>query len=246
MTPDRLQEVERLFHDARARSALDRDAFLASACAHDPALRREVESLLAHASPSQSEPQPLTAAEGLRPPRLSPGFAIGQYQVQSLLDVGGMGEVYRARDTILGRDVAIKILSRDLCSDPSRVARLEREARLLAALNHPHIAAIYGLEDAEGTKALVLELVEGPTLEDRIAQGAIPIDEALRIVKQIAEALEAAHEPGLIHRDLKPANIKVRDDGTVKVLDYGLAKAMEPVGWSNGAPPRRGRSRPPP
>jgi serine/threonine-protein kinase len=146
----------------------------------------------------------------------------------------------------LNRDVALKLVLPTVANDPSRLARFGREAQVLASLNHPHIAAIYGLEDAEGTKALVLELVEGPTLEDRIAQGAIPIDEALRIVKQIAEALEAAHEPGLIHRDLKPANIKVRDDGTVKVLDYGLAKAMEPVGWSNGAPPRRGRSRPPP
>jgi serine/threonine-protein kinase len=143
-----------------------------------------------------------------------------------------MGEVYRARDTKLDRDVAIKILPDHLAADPERIARFEREAKTLAALNHPHIAAIYGFEEANGLHALVMELVEGPTLADRIAQGPIPIDEALPIAKQIAEALEAAHEQGIIHRDLKPANIKVRSDGTVKVLDFGLAKAMEPAGSS--------------
>jgi serine/threonine-protein kinase len=139
-----------------------------------------------------------------------------------------MGEVYLARDTKLDRDVAIKVLPDALATDPDRIARFQREAKTLAALNHPHIAAIHGLEDADGIKALVMELVEGPTLADRIAQGAIPLDEALPFAKQIAEALEAAHEQGIIHRDLKPANIKVRPDGTVKVLDFGLAKAMEP------------------
>jgi eukaryotic-like serine/threonine-protein kinase len=138
--------------------------------------------------------------------------------------------VYRARDTNLDRDVAIKVLPEAVASDPERLARFDREAKTLAALNHPHIAAIYGLERSSGMTALVMELVEGPTLADRIAQGPIPIDEALPIAKQIAEALEAAHEQGIIHRDLKPANIKVRPDGTVKVLDFGLAKAMEPAG----------------
>jgi serine/threonine-protein kinase len=140
-----------------------------------------------------------------------------------------MGEVYRARDTKLGRDVALKVLLPSVASDPDRLARFSREAQVLASLNHPNIAAIYGLEDADGTKALVLELVEGPTLADRLAQGAIPIDETLRMAKQITEALEAAHEAGIVHRDLKPANIKLRVDGTVKVLDFGLAKAMEPA-----------------
>ena len=140
-----------------------------------------------------------------------------------------MGEVYRARDTNLDRDVAIKVLPEAVASDPERLARFDREAKTLAALNHPNIAAIYGLERSSSMTALVMELVEGPTLADRIAQGAIPIDEALPIAKQIAEALEAAHEQGIIHRDLKPANIKVRPDGTVKVLDFGLAKALEPV-----------------
>jgi Tol biopolymer transport system component len=144
-----------------------------------------------------------------------------------------MGEVYRARDTTLDRDVAIKVLPEAFAHDAERLARFLREARTLASLNHPNIAAIYGLEDADGTKALVMELVEGDDLSQRIARGAIPIDEALPVATQIAEALEAAHEQGIIHRDLKPANIKVRTDGTVKVLDFGLAKAMEPAAGSS-------------
>ena len=138
-----------------------------------------------------------------------------------------MGQVYHATDTKLNRQVALKILPEAFATDPDRLARFQREAQVLASLNHPNIAAIYGIEEADDTRALVLELVEGPTLADRIAQGAIPLDEALPIAKQIAEALEAAHEAGVIHRDLKPANIKVRDDGTVKVLDFGLAKALD-------------------
>ena len=139
-----------------------------------------------------------------------------------------MGEVYRATDTNLKRQVAIKVLPDAVATDSERLARFQREAEVLASLNHPNIAAIHGLERADGQTALVMELVEGPTLADRIAQGPIPLDEALPIARQIADALEAAHEHGIIHRDLKPANIKVRPDGTVKVLDFGLAKAMEP------------------
>jgi len=146
-----------------------------------------------------------------------------------------MGEVYRATDTTLKRQVALKILPASFAADPDRLARLQREAEVLASLNHPNIAAIYGLQDAGGAGALVMELVEGPTLADRVAQGAIPIDEALPIAKQIAEGLEAAHEQGVIHRDLKPANIKVRPDGMVKVLDFGLAKAMEPAVGSSSS-----------
>ena len=138
-----------------------------------------------------------------------------------------MGEVYRARDTKLHRDVALKVLPDLFANDPDRLARSQHEARVLASLNHPHIAGIYGLEDTDDVRALVLELVEGPTLADRIAQGPMPIEEALPIARQIAEALEAAHEHGIVHRDLKPANIKVRPDGTVKVLDFGLAKALD-------------------
>jgi Tol biopolymer transport system component len=156
------------------------------------------------------------------------GTMLGPYEIAAQIGKGGMGEVYRALDTHLGRTVAIKILPDAFAHDPERLARFEREAKTLAALNHPNIAGIYGLEKASGTQALVMELVEGSTLADRIAQGPIPFDEALPIAHQIAEALEAAHEQGIIHRDLKPANIKVRPDGTVKVLDFGLAKAMEP------------------
>ncbi len=137
--------------------------------------------------------------------------------------------MYRATDTKLKRQVAIKVLPESLAADLDRLARFQREAEVLASLNHPHIAAIYGLEDTTDAKALVMELVEGPTLADRIAKGAIPLDEALPIAKQIADALEAAHEQGIIHRDLKPANIKVRDDGTVKVLDFGLGNAPHSV-----------------
>jgi serine/threonine protein kinase len=158
---------------------------------------------------------------------LSSGTRLGAYEIVSLLGAGGMGEVYRARDTKLNRDVALKILPTEFALDPDRLARFKREAQVLAALNHPNIAAIYGFEDSGETHALVLELVEGPTLADRIAKGPTPLDEALPIAKQIAEALEAAHEQGIVHRDLKPANVKVRDDGTVKVLDFGLAKLAE-------------------
>ena len=158
---------------------------------------------------------------------LQPGATLGPYSVTAKIGEGGMGEVYRARDTKLDRDVALKVLPEAFTSDPDRLARFEREAKVLASLNHPNIGHIYGLEESEGTKALVLELIEGPTLADLIAQGPIPVHDALPIAKQIAEALEAAHERGIIHRDLKPANIKVRDDGTVKVLDFGLAKALD-------------------
>ena len=183
---------------------------------------------------------------------LTPGTRIGVYEVTGSLGAGGMGEVYRARDTKLDRHVALKVLPEAFTQDPDRLARFEREAKVLASLNHPNIGSIYGLEEAEPStassgltgsgpfdsaqgrqgggkfRALVLELVEGPTLADRIARGPIPFDDALPIAKQIAEALEAAHEAGVIHRDLKPANIKVKDDGTVKVLDFGLAKAFQP------------------
>src|SRR5262245_41959633 len=160
---------------------------------------------------------------------LQTGSRLGPYEVLSPLGAGGMGEVYRARDTKLNRDVALKILPDIFSLDPDRLARFTREARLLAALNHPHIAAIYGFEESSGVQALVLELVEGPTLADRLKAGPIPVDEALPIARQIADALETAHEQSIIHRDLKPGNIKLRPDGTVKILDFGLAKALEPA-----------------
>ena len=159
---------------------------------------------------------------------LIPGSRLGPYEVTSPIGAGGMGEVYRARDNRLGRDVALKVIPDVFAADPDRLARFRREAQLLASLNHPHIGAIYGLEDAGGVNALVLELVEGETLADRIAAaGALPVEDALAIARQIAEAVEAAHEHGIVHRDLKPANIKITHDGHVKVLDFGLAKLAQ-------------------
>ncbi|MCH6554059.1 MAG: serine/threonine protein kinase [Acidobacteria bacterium] len=155
------------------------------------------------------------------------GKKISHYNVTEKLGAGGMGEVYRATDTKLNRDVALKVLPEVFANDAQRMARFSREAQVLASLNHPNIASIYGLEESDGIRCLVLELVEGPTLAERIAAGPLPTEEALNIARQIAEALEAAHEKGIIHRDLKPANVKVTPEGTVKVLDFGLAKALE-------------------
>jgi Tol biopolymer transport system component len=228
MAPDRWAQVERLYHAALTRPLQERAAFLAEACAGDEELRREVDSLLAQAASGDflAEPAIEVAAQMTSTPGATvlTGQRIAAYELRALLGVGGMGEVYRARDTKLGRDVAIKILPRVFTSDPDRLARFEREARVLATLNHPHIGAIYGFEENAGVSALVLELVEGETLADRIARGAVPIPEALTIARQIADALDAAHDKGVVHRDLKPANIKLTPDGVVKVLDFGLAK----------------------
>src|SRR5215469_2719519 len=152
-----------------------------------------------------------------------PGEMLGPYEIVAPIGAGGMGEVYRAKDTKLKRDVALKVLPDAFAADPARMARFQREAEVLAALNHPNIAQIYGIEE----HALVMELVDGPTLADRIKQGPIPLDESLEVVRQIAEALEAAHEKGIVHRDLKPANVKIKPDGTVKVLDFGLAAILQ-------------------
>jgi serine/threonine-protein kinase len=226
----RLKEV---FAGARALPAERRPAYLAEACGDNEGLRQEVESLLASnecaksflETPAAAQVQDAFAAKNLE------GQRIGSYQIEAWIGAGGMGEVYKALDTKLNRQVAIKVLLPAVADDPDRLARFSREAHVLASLNHPHIAQIHGLEDA-GVRALVMELVEGPTLADRIASAAIPVGEALSIATQIAEALEAAHEQGIIHRDLKPANIKVREDGTVKVLDFGLAKALDSTGSS--------------
>src|ERR1017187_8562914 len=158
---------------------------------------------------------------------LANGTKLGPYEIVSPLGAGGMGEVYRATDKKLNRDVAIKVIPQEFVQDEQRLARFEREAQLLAALNHTNVASIYGLEESGGAIALVMELVEGATLEERIKECAIPIGEALPIARQIAEALEYAHERGIVHRDLKPANIKLTHDGKVKVLDFGLAKALQ-------------------
>ena len=239
MTPERLREIEVLFHEARERPSAERDAFLARACPNDPILRREVESLLAQPSAGAIDvPVGVLVAELVKPPepRLAPGASIGPYRIVRLLGAGGMGEVYRAHDTTLGRDVAIKILPRHFTGDPGRLARFEREARVLATLSHPNIAAIYGIEERGDVRALVLELVEGETLAERISHGGgrvrsggsihrtMTLHDALGIARQIAEALDVAHEKGIVHRDLKPANIMITSDGVVKVLDFGLAK----------------------
>jgi eukaryotic-like serine/threonine-protein kinase len=165
---------------------------------------------------------------------LSPGTRFGPYEIAATIGIGGMGEVYRATDSRLKRDVAIKVLPQYFAADADRVARFQREAEMLAALNHQNIAHIYGLERRDETTALVMELVDGPTLADRLARGAIPLDEALPIAMQIADALEAAHERGIVHRDLKPANVKLRPDGTVKVLDFGIAKVLQPFRDASG------------
>jgi serine/threonine-protein kinase len=235
MNPDRWQQISQVYHAALTREVGDRAKFLSEACAGDDALQGEVASLLSNESQAAgflSEPV-CAAAVGIvsRPAgSMLTGRRIGVYQIQTLLGAGGMGEVYRARDTKLNRDVALKVLPEVFVLDPDRLGRFKREAQVLASLNHPNIAAIYGLEESDSVRALVLELVEGPTLADRIAQGPMSLDDALPIAKQIADAIEAAHEQGVIHRDLKPANIKVRSDGAVKVLDFGLAKALEPKG----------------
>jgi eukaryotic-like serine/threonine-protein kinase len=153
--------------------------------------------------------------------------SIAHYRLGGKLGEGGMGQVYRATDTKLHRDVALKLLPDTFSQDPERLERFRREARALAALSHPNIGGIFGLEESDGVVALVLELIEGPTLADRIASGPLSVEEALPIARQVAEALEAAHERGIVLRDLKPANIKVREDGVVKVLDFGLAKAVQ-------------------
>ena len=253
MDASRWDVVKRLFEAALGHPAATRAAFVETACGADAELRREVESLLAaHAeagSFAEQPPVPAASVSGaFQVPRsdrarLQSGERVGSYEIRGFLAAGAMGDVYRAHDLQLRRDVALKLLPVSFTADPDRVARFEREARLLAALNHPHIAAIYGFEQrtdvvsgfSRTTQALVLELVEGPTLAERVAKGALPIKEALEIARQIAEALEAAHEKGIIHRDLKPANIKVTADGTVKVLDFGLAKALAADGSGAGA-----------
>ena len=227
MPTDRWLTLERLYHAALERPAQERAAFLAEAC-EDETLRRQVLALLEQ--PSMPEflggPAIAVAAAMVDDVHVSQwiGRRIGVYHLQALLGKGGMGEVYRARDTRLGRDVAVKVLPRAFTADPDRLARFEREARVLASLNHPHIGTIHGLEESEGVRALVLELVEGETLADRLHRGAVAIPDALAMARQIADALEAAHDKGIVHRDLKPSNIKITPDGVVKVLDFGLAK----------------------
>src|ERR1700730_3864086 len=215
---DRWSKVEELFHAALAQPQGQRAEFLLHACADDSQLRREVQGLIERAAPGDSflEGSPLSSTE-TRPPLLAPGRTMGNFQILELVGRGGTGEVYRARDTRLARDVAIKVLPDRLARNPAALARFEREAKVLASLNHPNIAQIYGVEDG----ALVMEFVEGES-----PKGPLPFEEAWEIASQIAEGLEYAHDKGVVHRDLKPANVKITHEGVVKLLDFGLAKAF--------------------
>jgi serine/threonine protein kinase len=217
---ERWQQIESLFQEALERDPAERNAWLREACQGDSDLRREVASLLAnHQAAADSQPWAAAAAAKLidGPAPLEPGQCLGPYRIECFLAAGGMGKVYRATDTRLLRHVAIKISAARFSE------RFQREARVIASLNHPHICQLYDV----GPNYLVMEFVEGPTLAERIPKGAVPLDEALAIALQIAEALEAAHEKGIVHRDLKPANVKITPGGVVKVLDFGLAKAAE-------------------
>ena len=234
MTPERFEQLQELYTRAAELSDSRRSAFLDEACGDDSALRRDVESLLAEEQPARTfleEPAIQTAAKTLSSARRAwMGKRIAHYEILGFIGAGGMGEVYRGLDTKLKREVAIKILPAEWSQDPDRLLRFKREAELLATLNHPRIAQIYGFEEVGETACLILELVEGETLADEIKRGRIPLERALKIAQQITEALEAAHDREIIHRDLKPANIKITPDGNVKVLDFGLAKATAPAG----------------
>ena len=230
LDPRKWPEISRVFAAAAALEGASRQAYLDSACQHDAGVRAAVDSLLdAHNDAGSFGETPLFASS-MAVKRLSPGSQLGPFQIESLLGAGGMGEVYRAYDTKLHRAVAIKVLPDFFAQDADRLARFEEEARALAALNHPHVGAIYGLEESTGVAALVLELVDGPTLAERLATGPLPFDDVIRIARQLAEGLEAAHERGIVHRDLKPGNIKITPGGNVKILDFGLAKTA-------GSPP---------
>lgn len=229
MSPERWRNIEQLYHAALQHAPGERLEFLDCACGPDHDLRLAVEALLANGEQAGSflETPALDTETRLASPEALLGAQAGPYRIVSRLGAGGMGAVYRAHDSKLGRDVAIKTLPREFARDPARLARFGREARVLASLNHPNIAAIYGLEECGGSNYLVLELVEGETLRERMERaGPLPMPEALKICCQVVEALEAAHTQGIVHRDLKPANIKVTPEGRVKVLDFGLAKAV--------------------
>jgi eukaryotic-like serine/threonine-protein kinase len=245
---ERWPRVKEIFHSALGRAPQEREDFIRQACREDTALRQEVESLLAAHADAEgfAEVPAIAALAGAarftgadHTPALTAGTELGPYTVVGPLDTGAMGEVYRARDSRLARDVAVKVLPSALSADAERITRLEREARLLAALNHPHIATVHSLERSDGICALVMELIEGPTLAEHLESRPLTITRALEIAREISEALEAAHEKGIVHRDLKPANIKLTASGSVKILDFGLAKAVGPDDAEAGGLPIR-------
>jgi Tol biopolymer transport system component/tRNA A-37 threonylcarbamoyl transferase component Bud32 len=229
MTPERWAQIKGILNAVLERPKQERRAFLDEACGVDAALREEVERLLIEEDAASLEGPGAGLRNRSMPPELSSGEMLAHYRIEAKVGEGGMGVVYRARDSKLGRDVALKVLPEALASDAEYMARFHREAKVLASLNHPNIATIHGLE----ANAIVMEMVEGATLAERMAKGAIPVEEALAIARQIVEALEYAHERGVIHRDLKPANVKITPDGAVKVLDFGLAKMVQPEGWNS-------------
>ena len=231
MIPEREREIERICEAALARPRAEREAFLTEAC-RDENLRREVERLLAQESAAVGfleTPAAAAIAQAMVTSRqgLTAGQQIAGYTILSTLGSGGMGEVYRARDLSLGRDVAIKVLPPLFTSNAERLARFEREARALAALNHPNIITIHSIEEAAGVRFLTMELIEGHTLESEISKPRLPVDRILALAIPLADAVSAAHQRGITHRDLKPANVMVTHDSRVKVLDFGLAKLKD-------------------
>ncbi|RPI21095.1 MAG: serine/threonine protein kinase, partial [Acidobacteria bacterium] len=236
MNSPRWHRIKQVYGSVLERKPEQREAFLDEACAGDETLRKEVASLLAQVGRSEGlfdSPALDVAAKALagdqaqEPSPDLTGHTLSHYRIHEKIGEGGMGVVYRAEDTNLNRQVAIKVLPETFLNDRERLARFQREAQLLASLNHPNIAAIYGLERTESSPLLIMELIEGKTLAERLAKGPLPVVEALTICREIAEGLEAAHEKGIVHRDLKPANVKITPEGQAKILDFGLAKALQ-------------------
>ncbi|HET9318545.1 MAG TPA: serine/threonine-protein kinase, partial [Bryobacteraceae bacterium] len=240
MTPERWQQVERLYHLAAAQEVSQRATFLEEACHGDEAMRQEIESLLAHEEPANKfmeAPSMAVLAQAVAQNRVASmiGRQLGAYQILSLLGAGGMGEVYQARDTRLGRLVALKILPPGVAADPERKRRLLQEAKAASALNHPHIVTLYDVGSEDGVDFLVMEYVQGNTLDKLIPRGGLDLTKALSYAIEIADAFAKAHAAGIIHRDLKPGNIMVTEDGAVKVLDFGIAKLIETLESSEPA-----------
>ena len=237
MTPERWQQIKELLYQAQQLALDERADFLDRSCSSDPALRKEVETLLGSGDEARTsflENSPLQATETA----LVPGARLGSYEVRCLLGAGGMGEVYRAYDLKLGREVALKVLPPEMATDPNRLKRFQREARAVAALNHPHIVTIHSVEEAEGRQFLTMELVDGVALSQLLPKQGVPLDKFFELAIPLADALSAAHEKGIVHRDLKPANIMVDSRGSIKILDFGLAKVGVADGPDNSDAPR--------